>query len=390
MTASRLFTTDLDLIRFILIASVAVGSAVYARTNLSAGGTLTGGYLSILALEGRWGAIALAFATTVIVYVVMRLVVTRHLPLPMREFFVGAVVVSALVSTSAQLMIGGASSVATIDLPGGLVIFLTVGSYITPGLLAYDITHQGLRPTSLGLGLVVVGTFAVVTPVLALANWLQPESTTIFEPFEGNIPDNRFWFAVLASTLIASALRFSFDVRSAGFIGSVFLVEFLTPAAFVTVVSAALAASLLVSFLRRHVVLTPRQRFQVAFMVGAMSAWTGLYWGSRLGWAPAEEANSFAVEPLVVVGLIASDMGRSRSSTAKVLGGLAAGSGFVWLVLELAASGIGWRQVLSGATVAIVPMALAVPGARRLLRAWRNAVALGDTVAGLSPSAAGS
>lgn len=70
-----------------------------------------------------------------------------------------------------------------------------------------------------------------------------------------------------------------------------------------------------------------------------MSAWTGLYWGARLGWVPAEEANNSAVEPFVVVGLLASDLARARSSTTKVFVGLLVTVGFVRIVTWMASSG---------------------------------------------------
>jgi hypothetical protein len=166
-------------------------------------------------------------------------------------------------------------------------------------------------------------------------------------------------------------------VRSAGFIGAVFLVEFLTPEAFITVAVAAMTANLIVRGVQRFLVLTPRQRFEVAMMVGAMSAWTGLYWGARLGWVPAEEANNYAVEPLVVVGLLASDLGRSRSSTTKVFVGLLVTVGFVWIVTWLASSGEPWQWTVSGLILVGVPALVFVPGVRSLRREWRNAVQLG-------------
>jgi len=254
---------------------------------------------------------------------------------------------------------------------------LTVGSYITPGLVAYDLAHQGYRPTAIGIGLGIAGTLAIVVPVLALANWWRPQTSTVYLPFDGNIPDGWFWLAALASTFMACALRASFAVRSAGFIGAVFLVEFLTLEAFLTVAVAATVANLIVRGVQRFVVLTPRQRFEVAMLIGAMSAWTGLYWGARLGWVPAEEANNYAVEPLVVVGLLASDMGRSHSSTMKVFLGLVITVGFVWIVTALASSDDPRQWILSGLILVGIPALLFVPGVRTLRREWRNAIRLG-------------
>ena len=374
MLISNVLTVDIDMIRFVIIASVVVGAVVYARLGLSAGGTLTGGYLTILGLQQRWGVILSVTAAAAIAYVVVRRVLTRSLPLPKSWIFLAFVTTSAITTTVIHLAF---HRIGSLELPGGLEIFLTVGSYITPGLIAYDLAHQGFRPTSVGLGLGILGTVAIVAPVLVLANWWRPQTSTVYLPFEGNVPDGWFWLAALSSTFMACALRASFAVRSAGFIGAVFLVEFLTPEAFITVAVAAMTANLIVRGVQRLVILTPRQRFEVAMMVGAMSAWTGLYWGARLGWAPAEEANNYAVEPLVVVGLLASDLGRSRSSTTKVFVGLLVTVGFVWIVTWLASSGEPWQWTVSGLILVGVPALVFVPGVRSLRREWRNAVQLG-------------
>lgn len=380
MSFASILTVDIDMIRFIIIASVVVGAVTYARLGLSAGGTLTGGYLTILGLQQRWGVILSLTVATAIAYVVVRRVLTRSLPLPKAWIFLAFVATSAITTTVIHLAL---HRIGSLDLPGGLEIYLTVGSYITPGLIAYDLAHQGFRPTGIGLGLGVAGTLAIVIPVLALANWWRPQTSTVYVPFAGNIPDGWFWLAALSSAFMACALRASFAVRSAGFIGAVFLVEFLTPEAFITVAVAAAVANLIAKGVRRLVVLTPRQRFEVAMLVGAMSAWTGLYWGARLGWVPAEEANNYAVEPLVVVGLLASDMGRSRSSTLKVFIGLAVTVGFVWAVTRLASSGDPRQWILSGLILLGIPALLFVPGVRSLRREWRNAIRLGFETAAL-------
>ena len=374
MLIANVLTVDIDMIRFVIIASVAVGAVIYARLGLLAGGTLTGGYLTILGLQQRWGVILSVAAASAIAYVVVRWTLTRSLPLPKAWIFLAFVMTSAIVTTVIHLAF---HRIGSLELLGGLEIYLTVGSYITPGLIAYDLAHQGFRSTGVGLGLGIAGTLAVVVPVLVLANWWRPQTLTVYLPSDGNIPDGLFWLAALASAFMACALRASFAVRSAGFIGAVYLVEFLTPEAFITVGVAATTANLIVRGVRRLVILTPRQRFEVAMLVGAMTAWTGLYWGARLGWVPAAEANSYAVEPLVVVGLLASDTGRSRSSTMKVFVGLVVTGSFVWIVTWLASSGEPLQWILSGLILVGIPAMLFVPGVRTLRREWRNAVQLG-------------
>lgn len=176
MSFASILTVDIDLIRFIIIASVVVGAVTYARLGLSAGGTLTGGYLTILGLQQRWGVILSLTVATAIAYVVVRRVLTRSLPLPKAWIFLAFVATSAITTTVIHLAL---HRIGSLDLPGGLEIYLTVGSYITPGLIAYDLAHQGFRPTGIGLGLGVAGTLAIVIPVLALANWWRPQTSTV-------------------------------------------------------------------------------------------------------------------------------------------------------------------------------------------------------------------
>jgi hypothetical protein len=127
-------------------------------------------------------------------------------------------------------------------------------------------------------------------------------------------------------------------------------------------------------------VLTPRQRFHVEFLFGALSAWFGLYWGARLGWLPAQEANRYALEPLLVVGLLATDMGRSRSGAIRSVIGLVLATGFVASVLWLATRG-DTASASSAAALLIVGTGLLVaPAVQRLRASWRNAEELGLAV----------
>lgn len=374
MIATDLLALDVDTLRFAVIASMVAGSVVYARTGLVTGGTLTAGYLAILTLRGDWNSIALIMAIAATSYAVVRIVLTRFLALPKPWLFAAFVVSSTIIAAALRLL---SYETGALGLPNGVELFIAVSAYVTPGLIAYDFAHQGPRPTLMGVGLAFGGTMVLVVPVLALANWWRPQSTTIFEPIEGKIPDGWFWIVALSSVLLSAALRVSTEIRSAGFLGAGFLVEFVTVEAFVTVLVAATVASLVTLLVERFVVLTPRQRFELSVVFGAMSAWTGLYWGSRLGWAPAVEANAYAVEPLVVVGLLASDLSRSRSSFPKVVLGLTATSAYVWVVLRLATSGHPLARVAAAAAVVVVPCVAIAPAVGPLRRSWANAVRLG-------------
>ena len=374
MNTTDLLALDVDTLRFVVIASMVVGAVVYARTGLVTGGTLTAGYLTILALRGDWDSIAVILVVAAGSYTLVRVLLTRYLALPKRWLFAAFVATSTIIAAALRLL---SFEMGAIGLPNGTEIFLAVSSYVTPGLIAFDFAHQRPRPTLIGLGLAVGGTMALVVPVLALANWWRPQSSTIFEAIEGRIPDGWFWVVALSSVLLSAALRVSTEIRSAGFLGAGFLVEFVTVEAFVTVIVAAIAASVLTLSVERLFVLTPRQRFEMSAVFGAMAAWTGLYWGSRFGWAPAVEANAYAIEPLVVVGLLASDLSRSRWSFPKVVLGLVGTSAYVWAVLQLVTSGRLPAQIAAGAAVVVAPCVAIAPAIGPLRRSWDNAVRLG-------------
>lgn len=374
MIGADLLALDVDTLRFLVVAGVLVGGLVYARFGLVAGGTLTGGYLAILAIRGDWNAIAVVIGVAAIVHYLVRVMLTRYVALPKAWVFSAFVLASSLVTAILRVT---ADHVGALELPGELEIYFSVAAYVTPGLIAYDFAHQGFRPTLIGFGLVFIGTLVMVVPVLAVANWWRPESTTIFEPVVGQIPDGWFWLAALASTSMSIALRLSAGIRSAGFLGAVFLVEFVTIEAFVTVIVSALVAKLITDLIRRFVIVTPRQRFEISLVIGAMVAWTGLYWGTRLGWAPAAEANIYAIEPLVVVGLLTSDLGRSQVRAWKVIVGLVGTSAYVWLVVESATSDHPALWAAAAALSISAPVLAAWPAIRKLRESWTNAVRIG-------------
>ena len=57
MWLEQLLNLDIDTVRFVLLASVVAAVIVYMRLRISEGGTLTAGYLVILAMSGRAGVI---------------------------------------------------------------------------------------------------------------------------------------------------------------------------------------------------------------------------------------------------------------------------------------------------------------------------------------------
>ena len=56
--------------------------------------------------------------------------------------------------------------------------------------------------------------------------------------------------------------------------------------------------------------LSPKQAFYSLLAVGSLAAWFGLFWASYLGVPGAVEVEGFALEPLLVVGLMIGETAR--------------------------------------------------------------------------------
>lgn len=382
MSPGDLLALDIDTMRFVLVAAVVAGALLYARLGVTAAGTLTAAYVVLLVLAREWSTLIGIIAVTAASYLLVRVLATRWFPLTKAWLFIGFVSVSSVITA---VLVLAFRFTGPVSLPGSVEILVVVGSFVTPGLVAYDLASQGPRDTAWAFALVVGGTLALTVPVLAVANLVAPDSSTVAVEAAGRIPDGLFWLAAVASVAIAGALRLSFGLHVAGFLGAVFLAEFLSPEAFVTVILSATIAHVACSVLRRHLVLTPRQRFHVEFLLGALVAWFGLYWGSRLGWRPALEANQYALEPLLVVGLLATDMGRSRSGPTRSVLGLVLATAFVSLVLVLATIGTPASATASGALLVVGTGALVAPAVVRLRESWHNAERLGLAVTESEP-----
>ena len=371
----QLLTPDLNTSRFIIVASVVAGFAVYAWLRLTAAGTLTGGYLVLLAILGQWQLLIAMVFTVIVCLIIVRRVMTRWFALSRVWISLGLMIASTVIMSilTLTLRVWG-----PITLPGGVSFALLVGSYILPGVMAYDFAHQGFLPTLTGLGLVMAGTLVLSVPVLVVANVLSPTIVSPYVPGFGRIPSGMVWLATLAAVLMGAALRLSYGLRVGGFVASLFIVQLFSIPALLTIPLAAIATKLIVDRIHRYVVLTERQRFQVSLLIGMMVSWTSLYWASTLGWAPAMGANSYALQPLLAVGLLAADMGRRTSSIGRTLVGVGLCVAFIELVLFAATSG-GWTSWVATAIAVVgIPVLLAVPGGNVARREWANAVTMGE------------
>lgn len=359
--------TDPALFRFLLVVSVAIAFAVYTRFHLVGGGSVAGGYVAILAITGQWQTLLGVALVTLMTLSAVRGLFLRAVALPRPAIFFVSVLTGALLTAGLLALTPFIESIS-----GFVGISIAFGAFVVPGLISYDVSHQGLPRTMLALGVIAAGTVIICLPAFLIMQSL-PAGTENVAPITERIPPGLLPFGIIAAIVIGGVLRFTIGLRSGGFIGALFIVEFFTVTAFITVLAAALATHVITRAYEHFVVMSPRQRSMFALILGALMAWASLYWASALGWAPAMEANAYTLSPLLAVGLIAADMGRSNSDALRtVVGTTLAALGIalgIWLsqTLGLAAG------VLYLALVA----ALVTPAAVTISRSYAAAAASG-------------
>ena len=365
--------TDPALFRLLLVVSIAIAFAVYTRFHLVGGGSVAGGYIAILAITGAWQTLLGVVVVTILTLSFVRGLILRFAALPRSMIFVLAVLTGALLTTALIALTPVIESVS-----GFVGVSIAFGAFVVPGLIAYDVSHQGFPRTMLALALVTGGTLAICVPAFVLMSGL-PSGTENVAPLVERIPEASLDYAVLLAIVVGGALRFTSGLRTGGFIGALFIVEFFTITAFITVVGAALATHALVLLYDRYVFMSPRQRGMLALILGALIAWASLYWGSSLGWMPAMEANAYTLSPLLAVGLVAADMGRPGSGATRTIIGtfiacllIAVG---VWMATDLG--------TIAGALYLIVIGALSTPAVLRVIRTWGAAETSGRERSGM-------
>ena len=358
---------DQALFRLLLVLSIGVAFAVYTRLHLVGGGSVAGGYIAILVVLSAWSTLLGTIVVTGLTLAVMRGVLLRILGIPRSWQFVLSVLVGSVLTAVLDAIVPPWISLGE---PLGLAV--TFGAFVIPGMLAYDVAHQGFARTMLALGLVTGITLLICVPLFLLMHQL-PTATDPAVPIVEGIPLGLIHFAAVAVIVVGAVLRFWFNWRSGGFIGALFIVEFFSIEAFIAVGLAALATQGCMWVLERRVVFTMRQRSMVAMMLGALVAWAGLYWGGAIGWVPAQEANLYTLSPLLATGLLAADMGRTGSDTLRSLLGMGVAAATLSVLVWVAENyGLWWG------TLGVCVVALGfIPAALALRQPWRAAEASG-------------
>ena len=375
MTLIQLLAVDIDTERFIAITGITMAFALYIRTRLVTGGTITPAYFLILALNERFTAIVITVLVAIAALVLVRTFLLSRFPLSKAWVSGSLIITGALLNTVVDLF----ARRYTEPFFGIEQLVLVLGLYVTPGLLAYDWERQGFWKTNGAIGIVMGASLILTTPVLWFAKQLLPGSSVVVIEGAGRIPENLWWLASLLAIVSTLLLRFGPGWRSAGFIGGLFVFEALTPITFLLAIAFAIATVIIVRLIGRVALLTPRQRFQVSLIVGALASWFGLYWFTRFGYEPAIIANGFTLEPLLIVGLMASDMMRAGSSIPTTIVGTAASAALVGGGVLAAASGAIGLAAASLIAASSIGMALLI-AIRQLRERSVVAVQLGGAV----------
>lgn len=368
-----LSATDIDTLRAVLITSLSISFIVYAKIRLVTGGTLTPTWFVFLALEQRWGAILATVLVSIVTVVIMRVVILPRWAASKAWQASLTVMLGVVVNSIAAILV---PAFRTGTDPAALDFLVAIGLYVTPGLIAYDVLRQGPLKTTFAIAAVTGASLALTTPVIALLSQLVQGGSAIVIVGQGRIPAGLWWLATVVAVLVTVMFRLGPSWRAGGFLAGLFAYEALTVATLMLAIAFALLTYGVVAAMSRKVLLTGRQRFQMSLLLGALFSWFGLYWCTQFGYEPAIIANGYALEPLLIVGLLASDFGRKETRVVPTVLGM--------LVVVAAVAGAIWfaTTVHAGALIAIVLMAAVfglwlVGATRRFRESVRPALRLG-------------
>ena len=284
---------DIELARAAVVVGLVIAAMLYNLTRLASGGIITGPYLALMILSEQWLNIAGWVVLSVLGVLAIQWA-ARTWPLPRSWLFAIGVLVPATVHVVLMWLAGA-------PMLEDLSPFLAAGLYITNGLTAYDAMRQGAVRTFAAATGVALVTLLVIVPVqwgLDQVRQSPPilSAPTLEEPL-----------LVLASLATALAVRVALGWGTAGIIGALFFVSLLNPTSAVVVVVMAVVGTVIYRYVSRYVGLTPKQSLYSIMIVASIAAWFGLFWADWLGIPGAEIAQQYAVEPLLVTGLIISE-----------------------------------------------------------------------------------
>lgn len=356
---------EVEVVRATLVIGIVLSGLVFHFTRLSSGGVVTTPFLAMLVLTGRWHDIAGWAVIALIGVAAIRLVAARW-PLPRPWLFYCGVF-----TTTAIHVIGieASGSDTAWSFMGEFSLFLAAGLYVCSGLTAYDAARQGIFRTFAAAAVVTAVTVAVMQGVRFLTvNFGGPQAMVMQSPLNDPV------LAVICVGM-AAAMRVGPRWGTAGIIGSLYLLNIASWQSLLVMVVFTLAGAGIYRAIADSLGLSPKERFYALLAVGSIASWFGLFWAQYLGIPGAAEVAAYAVEPLIVIGLMIGET--ARYGIART----AAGSVVVYAVTAGAAAVIAQRP---GATGYVVAAAMAIVAGIigvsliRIRREWAIALAAGD------------
>jgi hypothetical protein len=236
----------------------------------------------------------------------------------------------------------------------------------------------------LAIAIVTAVSLILTLPVIALLVQLAQGGSALAILGEGRVPPGLWWLGTVVAVLVTVMFRLGPTWRAGGFLAGLFAYEALTPTSLALAVGFALLTYGVVRLLATQVLLTGRQRFEMSLLLGGLFSWFGLYWFTQFGYEPAIIANGYPLEPLLIVGLLASDFGRKETRIIPTILGMLAVIAAVACALWFA------TNISNGALIAVIVLAaifgIWLIGATRRFRAYvRPAITLGRALGADAP-----
>lgn len=363
---------ELDLMRMTFVVGIVIAALIYQRTRLVSGGLMTGAYLALLISSGGIGDV-IGWAVISVISLLVIKSVSYLVALPKAWLLMIAIVTSAVLHGAFVLLSGGKGGHDPVFL-GAWEVVIAGGMYLTPGLTAYDLARQGWMRT-LGVLVVVTGLTLAITFAVAAAGNLAGPQMPLTNPVSQVYTDLSYPIVMMVCIATAEAVRLAFGWGSGGIIGAVFFIELFSWESFIVIIVLVAITVIIKRWLERYFTMTPRQWFQFTMVLGALIAWVGLTAGNGMGIEAASHVNAYALEPLLAVGLIASDV--ARFGTAKTIYGKVVVLAAVAItnIMVLQGGADAWRGV---SIVAIVVLGLYYVGFMSILKGWAHARKVGQ------------
>ncbi len=145
--------------------SILVGMVIFAKLGVRSGGFISGAYIALVA--PRWPDILFALGCAVVTWVIVVKGLMPRLLLFGRRKLATMILVSSVVTWSAELVAIALTNEQWIPWRG-----LTVVTLMVPALVANDAQRQGWEKTLWGVALCGLGVFGAMGIVTAVAMWL--------------------------------------------------------------------------------------------------------------------------------------------------------------------------------------------------------------------------